>query len=365
MTLSLYIARRFLGSVGMVFLIFFGILLLIDMIEQLRRFSDAGVSMGTTLQLALMNVPETLYRILPLIFVIGSVALFLALARSSELVVVRAAGRSGLRFLATPVFVSLVVGLLAVAVLNPIVAATSKAYEDLRAGLSAGGQSVLSVSDSGLWLRQGGDYGQTVIEAARANLDGTELYDVTFLTFGPDGIPASRYHAARARLSPGAWVVEGAKFWDLTAANPELVSTDLPGETRLPSDLTPERIRDSFGTPSAVPVWDLPDHIEGLERAGFSARAYRLWFQMELAQPLLLTAMVLVAAGFTMRHARFGKTGMRVLYAILSGFALFFLRNFAQALGESGQIPIALAAWSPPVAAVMLALGLLLHLEDG
>ena len=42
-----------------------------------------------------------------------------------------------------------------------------------------------------------------------------------------------------------------------------------------------------------------------------------------------------------------------------------FLRNFAQALGETGQIPIALAAWSPPVAAVMLALGLLLHLEDG
>ena len=42
-----------------------------------------------------------------------------------------------------------------------------------------------------------------------------------------------------------------------------------------------------------------------------------------------------------------------------------FLRNFAQALGDSGQIPVLLAAWSPPLAAVMLSLGLLLHLEDG
>ena len=54
-----------------------------------------------------------------------------------------------------------------------------------------------------------------------------------------------------------------------------------------------------------------------------------------------------------------------VLYAILGGFAIFFLRNFAQVLGDNGQIPVILAAWSPPVAAVLLSLGLLLHLEDG
>ena len=35
---------------------------------------------------------------------------------------------------------------------------------------------------------------------------------------------------------------------------------------------------------SAVPVWQLPSYIHGLEQAGFSARAYKLWFQMELAQ---------------------------------------------------------------------------------
>jgi lipopolysaccharide export system permease protein len=75
--------------------------------------------------------------------------------------------------------------------------------------------------------------------------------------------------------------------------------------------------------------------------------------------------MVLVAAGFSMRHARFGKSGTMVLFAMLLGFFVFFLRNFAQVLGENGQIPIYLAAWSPPLAALFLSLGLLLHLEDG
>lgn len=365
MTLSLYIARRFLGSVGRVFLAFLVILMLIDMIEQLRRFSDAGLGLAGAARLSLLSVPETLYRILPLILILGAIANFLGLARSSELVVVRAAGRSALRFLVTPLVVSVALGLLAVAFFNPLVAATSKAYDDARAELTQGGRSVLSVADTGLWLRQGSPEGQTVIQAARTNLDGTELFGVTFLGFNQDGRPTRRIEAETAKLLAGAWELTGTKTWDLTATNPEVTAVKAAGPVALPSDLTPERIRDSFGTPSAIGFWDLPDYIADLERAGFSARAYKLWYQMELALPMLMAAMVLVAAGFTMRHVRFGGTGRMVLFALLAGFGFFFLRNFAQALGDSGQIPILLAAWSPPVAAVMLSLGLLLHLEEG
>ena len=365
MTLSLYFARRFFWMVVQVFLIFFGIMMLIDIIEQLRKFSNTDIAMTTAAHMALMNVPESLYRILPLILIMAAIAMFLGLARSSELVVVRAAGRSGLSFLAAPVLTALVIGAFAVAVLNPLVAATSKEYDMLFSRQSQGKGSVLSVSDTGLWLRQGGDDGQTVIQAARANSDGTELLQVTFMTFSADGIATARIEAEKAVLEPGAWVLDGAKRWTLTDVNPESTAAVMTQVMRVPSELTRDSIRDSFGTPSAIPIWELPSYINGLEKAGFSARSYRVWLQMELAQPLLLVAMVLIAAGFTMRHARFGKTGTMVLFALLSGFTIFFLRNFAQVLGDSGQIPIALAAWSPPVAAVMASLGLLLHLEDG
>ena len=364
MTLDFYVMRRFAKVVTQVFLIFFGIMMLIEMVDQLRRFSTQGVGLTQAAELAALNVPASLYRILPLIVILASVAMFVGLARTSELVVVRAAGRSGLRFLMAPVAAALALGVLAVAVMNPVVAGLSKEYETAYARLARGSESVLSISASGLWLRQGGAEGQTVIQAARTDLDGTRLYAVTFLTFAPDGVPLTRTEADEAVLEPGAWALTGAKVWDLTAANPE-VTARKAAALRLPSDLTRERIRDSFGKPSAIPIWDLPAYIARIEAAGFSARAHRVWFQMELALPLLLGAMVLLAAGFTMRHARFGRTGQMVLLAILCGFALFFLRNFGQVLGENGQIPVALAAWSPPVAAGLLSLGLLLHVEDG
>ncbi len=86
---------------------------------------------------------------------------------------------------------------------------------------------------------------------------------------------------------------------------------------------------------------------------------------MELATPLFLVAMVLIGAGFTMRHTRFGHTGAMVLMALVFGFGIYFIRNFAQILGENGQIPVLVAAWTPPVAAILMSLGILLHLEDG
>ena len=81
--------------------------------------------------------------------------------------------------------------------------------------------------------------------------------------------------------------------------------------------------------------------------------------------PTFLVAMVLIGAGFTMRHQRGGRAGAMALTAVLLSFGLYFLRNFAQILGENGDIPVALAAWAPPLAAIGLSLGLLLHLEDG
>ena len=116
MTLSLYIIGRFLKVVAQVFLVFFGILLLIDIVDQLRRFGAEGLPLGRAAGLSALNVPATLYRILPLIVILAAVAMFIGLARSSELVVIRAAGRSGLRFLAGPVLAAFVLGTAAVAV---------------------------------------------------------------------------------------------------------------------------------------------------------------------------------------------------------------------------------------------------------
>ncbi|MGI3167672.1 LPS export ABC transporter permease LptG [Pseudooceanicola sp. C21-150M6] len=365
MKLDLYFARRYLRLFLGLLIVFLAMSMLIDMVEQNRRLSAANIGFGQLLELVLLNTPKGIYQILPLILMLSTVALFLGLARSSELVVVRAAGRSGLRVLVAPVIVASGIGIVAVALVNPIVAGTSKRHALLFESYRSGGRDVISVSAEGLWLRQGGDDGQMVIRAARANPQATELYDVTMIGYAPGGGPDLRLEAKVAELTSGAWVLRDVMSWPLDQDfNPEAQRQAIE-QLEVPSTLTQERIRDTFGDPSAIPIWELPRYIEQLEQAGFSARRHAVWFQMELAQPVFLVAMVLIAAAFTMRHVRFGKTGVSVLAAVMLGFALYYIRNFVQILGDNGQVPAALAAWAPPLASLMLALGLLLHMEDG
>lgn len=364
MILDLYIARRFLWLFLRVFGGFFAVMVAIGVLEELRRFSDSGITLRQAITLALLNAPASIYQILPLIMILSAIGLFMGLARSSELVVIRASGRSGLRFLVAPVVTALGIGVLGIAAWNPIVASTSRAYDGMSSGQARGG-SVLSVNDAGLWLRQGSEAGQTVIQADRANLDGTELFDATFLTYDPSGALTQRISAANARLTDGAWVLTDAKTWSFGDANPERQAVIATTPISMATDLTRDKIADGFGTPRAVSLWDLPTYIRELERAGFSGLSHRIWLQVELAAPAFLAGMVLIAAGFTMRHARAGRSGPLILMALLCGFLIFFLRNFGQVLGENDQIPVLVAAWSPPLVAILLFVGLLLHLEDG
>jgi lipopolysaccharide export system permease protein len=221
MTLHLYFARRYLTTFLAVLGAFFLILSLFDLLEQIRRFGDRGAGFGELLTLTFLNVPKSIYRILPLITIIASIFLFLSLARSSELVVARAAGRAIGMTLVAPVMVSFALGVVAVTMLNPIVAGTIARYETLADDVRRDEGSALSVTREGLWLRQADEEGQTVIRAARASLDGTELFGATFLSFDVEGRPAARIEADEARLLPGAWELARAKQWPLGAENPE------------------------------------------------------------------------------------------------------------------------------------------------
>ena len=169
--------------------------------------------------------------------------------------------------------------------------------------------------------------------------------------------PASRRRAAR--LLPGQWVLEDAVVFNADrSAGPRQA-------VLFPTELTPDRIENSFASPDTLSFWALPGFIEVLEAAGFSAVRHRLHFQSLLSLPVLAGAMALLAAGFSMRSSRRGGVARMIAAGIAAGFALFVLDRITGEFGEAGTLPVVLAAWAPTVAGLLLALALLLHLEDG
>jgi len=357
---SSYIGRQFLVGVGGVLLVLAVLAFVIDFVELSRRAaSQEDVDAGMALAMAALRVPFLVEKVVPFAVLFGTMYCYTRLTRTHELVVARAAGVSVWQFLLPALAIATLIGAFVVTVFNPLSSVLAMRFEQLESRYMSGRPSLLAVSPSGLWLREGDARGQTVIHARHVADQGVELRDAIFFLFEGTDRFVRRIDAAEARLEDGTWQLTGVV---VTAPDTPAVVRD---RDTLPTTLTLARIQEGFAPPETMSFWDIPSFVATLEAAGFSGQRHRLYWHATLAGPVLLLAMVLIGATFSLRLTRLGGTGALMFGGLLAGFTLYFVTAVTRAMGLSGVLPTILAAWSPALAATLAGLALLVHLEEG
>lgn len=377
LTLSLYIVRQFAISVSGMLLALSGLVAMFDFIELLRRSaSHPEVSFGTVAQIAALRLPFVAMQILPFAVLLGGILCFWRLTRSSELIVARAAGISAWEFLTAPTLCALLFGIVATALVSPVSSVMLGRAEAMDNAYLRSGGGPLALNGGQLWLRQSdrlaspgggaagapnGTHGVAIIHAQEVELHGKQLSAQQVSVFRLDSSDKllSRIEATKATLVSGNWVLENAR-----AIRPDQLP-EPPQTIDLPTDLTVGRVQESFASPDTLSFWALPGFIALLDRSGFSSIRHQLHFEALLALPLLCATMTLVSAGFSMRPARRGGVAKMIGSGVAAGFALFVVSKIAEEIGQSGALPVVLAAWAPAASGLMLAVALLLHTEDG
>jgi lipopolysaccharide export system permease protein len=365
-TLSIYISRQFVAALTAMLLALTGLVALFDFLELLRRStSKPDATFGLVSEIEGLRLPYISMQILPFAVLLGGILCFWKLTRSSELIVARAAGISAWEFLAAPTFCALLFGVGAVTVGTPLSSILLARAEVLDNTYLRTGGGPLALDGGQLWLRQSDrtltPQGVAIIHAVDVQMHGKQLMANGVSVYRLDGNDRllARIEATRAVLGRGSWDLESAR---------NLRPDEAPGplqQISLPTDLTVQRVQESFASPDTLSVWALPSFIALLERSGFSAIRHRLHFQSLLALPLLCATMALVGAGFSMRPARRGGVARMIGSGVAAGFALFMISKIAEEFGQSGALPVLLAAWVPAASGLMLAVALLLHMEDG
>jgi lipopolysaccharide export system permease protein len=366
LTLSLYFGRQFAIAVLVMLFALALLVALFDFLELLRESAVAPqASFGIVAEIEILRLPWSVMQILPFAVLLGGIYAFWRLARSSELVVARASGISAWQFLAGPVLIACLFGMTGTGLLSPLSALTYSRAETLDNIYLKPNGGPLSLNGGDLWVRQADNglepKGVAVLHAKNVRLHDRmlEADAVTVLRLDPQNALLERIEAAHATLVEGNWALTGLSVLRPDAEPQHALSLDFP------TDLTVNRVQESFASPDSLSFWALPGFIAVLKRSGFSAIQHELAFQVLAALPLLCATMALVAAGFSMRPSRRGGAGTMLVSGVGCGFALFMVSEVANQFGTSGAIPVMLAAWAPSVAGLFLALALLLHLEDG
>jgi lipopolysaccharide export system permease protein len=333
---------------------------MIDMIELLRlsrRATDLSIAM--LFWMALLRLPAFTEILLAFAVLVGSIGALLSLNRKSELNVMRAGGMSVWQFMRPGLVVALILGVAAVTLYNPLAASARSEAERLIAEAFGKEASLLATSGEGSWLRQDGANGQSVMTARAVADQGLSLAGVMVLLFDAQGQFIERVDAERAVLGDGNWELQRG-----LVSRPGQQAQSFERYT-VNTYLTRERVGEALGSEIAVSFWQLPPLIELAERAGLSPHRYKMQYALLLSRPMLLITMVILAATVSLRSFRSGGIQTMVLTGMVGGIGFFLLSEVSRQVGVAGLISPTTAVWVPIGLALLVALTVLLHQEDG
>ena len=359
-TLTRYLALQFATSVATILALVLVVVFIFDILAMGQRFgAKEGITFATIMSMSILKMPNLLEDTIPFATLLGAAWSFSSLSRSSELIVARAAGVSAWQFLAPALGLGFISGVILIMAYDPLAAAMIEREEALESKYLHSQTSLLDVSSTGLWLRQVNQGAPAIINAQKVSDHGARLEDVVIYTTTAQDQFTGIVTAKVATLEPGRWLLEHGAIRRVGSENEPMPIAEFGTE------LTRGQIQDSFASPKTMSFWQLPRFIRLAEQAGFSALRHRLHYYSMLATPLLLCAMVLLAAVFALRVQRGRGLGVIAIGVLMAGFLLYFTTSFSNALALGNIVPVTLAAWAPAATATLLGVAFILHFEDG
>lgn len=366
--LGRYLFWRTAQSFGVTLIVVLFSIFLVDVVEQMRTVGgDTGAGLFTAAGLTAMRAPGLIQEALPFIVLIGSILCFIQLNRSSELSALRAGGVSAWRFTSPTIACAVILGLATTFVIDPLSVALNRQYEATKAGLASGAamnsNAPVAAPRDLVWLRQGDERGQEIVKGQAAAKGVSALDDVTIYFFTRDRegetVFERRIDARHAELRDGFWQLYDA------VENKAGQAPDRSAQLAVPTGLAPDTLLTRIQAPETMSIYDLPRVIDNTRRAGFSAARYEHRQQRLFARAVLFAAMAGLAAAFCLRLARLGGLAAAAGAAIAGGVALIFFDSLSGAFAAAELAPAPIAAWSPPIAALCIALALIAYREDG
>jgi LPS export ABC transporter permease LptG len=354
--LDRYLVRELLTFMGIGLAVAGTLFVVVDLLQTLDRFIRNKPPLTYVLEHFVYRLPAALQQGLPVVMLVATIFLFLALTRAHELTAMKAAGMSLYR-VAAPVL------LLAV-----LVAVVSGLFQELvLPRLNELGDEVDNVKIRGnlprhlqsrerLWLRTGDSrfYRVELLNPAASDMYGVTVLEVDQKTFRLK----SRLDARRAHWTPDGWELTDGAFREFGPA----------GEVQtVPFVMTAVDLQDEIDAftkvqkqTGAMSYRELRDYIARLEATGFHVKKYMVELYSKLSFPLVNLVMVLVAIPFSLQSPRGGRLfGVALAIAIMAGYLV--VHFVALAFARADLLPPLMAAWTANIIFIGLGTSLLLR----
>lgn len=340
--LDRYVIAHVLSLTGIVAL---GLVTIYTLVVFVADVGQTGKDYGVVqvFEYSLLMVPASLYILMPIIALLGTLMGIGVLTRNAELTAMRAAGVSMARIGGATLLAGVLLGVLGFALGDWLGPAGERAANELRDD-ARGEHGGL---DRSLWLRDADN-----ILRIR-NLETENLArDVTVFRTTPDGRLAQVSRVDEAVYVDGRWRLSGVKRTEFNDGHAAVTSVD---SMQLDGGISPKVLKLFILEADSLSVRGLANLIAYMDDNHLDAGKYRIWLWRKLVEPLTVMMMMLFAVPFVIGQARDTGAGQRLLAGVLVGIVFYVFNKVSVSLGDLYQWPAPLAAGLPTVLLSVLA----------
>ena len=331
--LNIYFFKTFLKSFFMVFLLFTVLIFFSDLIEQFRKSTNKNVPLEIIIKLTIFNTPSLSFSTLPIVIFFSTLLSYLKLIRSSEYIVMVSSGISSLRLAKAPIAIFSIISILFVLIINPLSAVFQKKFQELDYKYIKRVDRLTSISKNGVWLMQENVNGLTnIIYAKNIQDEGAILLDFMLLEYSSENELLGRIDGKIAKLENEKWLMQNILF---TKQNAEPVFYK---ELNYNAYISIEDIRNSLSAPEVMSFLQLGSFIFILEKLGYSANDYKIYFYNILLLPFIIIGFVILASTIVIDIKQNDKFTKVIIVSFLFVFIYYFFSNLMNALGSNSKL---------------------------
>ena len=333
-----FLINLFNISLLKIFIVFFIIILITNILEQIEFFKNIDLSFSYLFFLSLLNTPSVLFEILPFVFLLSTQLFFINLIDKNELQVFKYTGLDNIKIIKILGLYSFILGFVVVIFFYNGSSILKNSYLLIKNNYSDDNKYLAVITENGLWIKDEINENINIINANKVNNEF--LLNVSITRFNKDFNIIEILQSEKVDITSKKWKIFNPIILKGNSQSPldELV---------LQSNFDLQKINGLFSNLSSLSIIDLIILRKSYISLNYSVTDINSHLLKIVSYPVYLT-LITIFSGIIMFNIGYQKnTFFKITLGIFLSVIIYYINNFFSALGTNEKIPLTLSIFLP------------------
>ena len=321
-----------------VFAIFFIIIFILNILEQVEFFKDLNLSFYYLIFLSFLNTPSIIFEILPFIFLISTQVFFIYFIDKNELAIFKYNGLDNIKIIKILSIYSFILGFIMIVFFYNISSVLKNSFLSIKNNYTNDDKYLAVITENGLWIKDEINNKVNLINAIK--VDNEFLLDVSITQFNKDFKILRIIKSDKVNIATNNWLI----------IKPKIIQdndTTYLDQSILVSNFNLKKINSLFSNLYSLTFVDLINLRKSYKSLNYSVTDLDSHIYKISSYPIYMMLLTIFSAILMLNIGYKKNIFFTITYGIFLSVIIYYINYFLNVLGTNEKVPLFLSIFLP------------------